>query len=279
LHFLFFIEPLSKESNTDNSRQYISKFDPTQQILRVHNIDDTANIPYIVSESQLRLDFQNGPTFAAELIETPNDQYLFLIAHHLSIDLVSWRVILQDLEDLVLGRADFLPKSSMSFQAWVARQAEYSQQLEPSVFLQQQQRLQASDPVEYWGLERGFVNTSSDVIQQSFVLDKTTSSSLLRDSNIAFNTKPVDIFLAALATSFAQHFLDRDPPTVFLEGHGREPWSTSIDILRTGYDHGGPLGQGPTQPVPGQRFRHLHLQPITPTVVPGDFCCPRSAPG
>ncbi|KAJ5406970.1 acetyl-CoA synthetase-like protein [Penicillium sp. CMV-2018d] len=214
-------------------KQYISKFDPTQQILRVHNIDDTASIPRIVSESQLRLDFQKGPTFAAELTETRNDQYLFLIAHHLSIDLVSWRVILQDLEDLVLGRADSLPRSSMSFQAWVDRQAEYSQQLEPSVFLQQQQRLQAFDAAKYWGLEHGFSNTSSDVSQQSFVLDKATSSSLLRDSNTAFNTKPVDIFLAAVVTSFARVFLDRDPPTVFLEGHGREPWSASIEILRT----------------------------------------------
>jgi hypothetical protein len=219
---------------TYNLRQFISKFDPIQDILRLHNIDNTASIPHIVSESQLRLDFRKGPTFTAELIETQNEQYLFLIAHHLSIDLVSWRVILQDLENLVLGRVDALPKSSMSFQTWVARQAEYSQQLEPSVFFDQQQPLlQAFDAAEYWGLEHGFSNTSSNVSQQSFVLDKTTSSSLLRDSNTAFATKPVDIFLAAVTTSFARVFLDRGPPTVYLEGHGREPWSASIDILRT----------------------------------------------
>jgi hypothetical protein len=184
-------------------------------------------------ESQLRIDFQKGPTFVADLIETPDEQYLFLIAHHLSIDLVSWRVILQDLEDLALGRTDSLPRSSISFQAWVAQQAEYPQQLEPSVFLQQQQHFQAFDSFKYWGFSQGFSNTSSDVIHHSFVLDKAVSLSLLRDANTAFTTKPTDIFLAAITISFAGVFLDREIPSVFVEGHGREPWNSSIDILRT----------------------------------------------
>jgi hypothetical protein len=183
--------------------------------------------------SQARLDFQKGATFAAELIDTPNEQYLFLIAHHLSIDLVSWRVVLQDLGSLILGKVNQLPRSSLSFQTWVARQAEYCQQLEPSLFLQQQQTFQGVAAAEYWGLEQGFKNTTSDVRQERFVMDKVTSLSLLRDCNRAFNSKPVDIFLAAIATSFSRVFFDRQPPTVLLEGHGRETWSSSIEILRT----------------------------------------------
>lgn len=66
-----------------------------------------------------------------------------------------------------------------------------------------------------------------------FVLDKSTSSLVLGECNRVFASKPVDILLAAVMTSFGRIFSDRQLPTVFLEGHGREPWSPSIDILRT----------------------------------------------
>jgi hypothetical protein len=46
----------------------------------------------------------------ADLVENEEEQYLFLAAHHLSVDLVSWRILLQDLEDLILHRVETLPR-------------------------------------------------------------------------------------------------------------------------------------------------------------------------
>lgn len=80
---------------------------PKQRVLQVHHTA-ADEIPRVVSSSKRRLDLENGPVFAAELINTHQGQYLFLIAHHLSVDLMSWRIILQDLEDLILGRAQSL---------------------------------------------------------------------------------------------------------------------------------------------------------------------------
>lgn len=57
------------------------------------------------------LDIQYGPLLRVALFDVGNEnQVLFLVAHHLIIDLVSWRVLLHDMETLLDGVS--LPKTS-----------------------------------------------------------------------------------------------------------------------------------------------------------------------
>jgi non-ribosomal peptide synthase protein (TIGR01720 family) len=55
----------------------------------------------------------------------------------------------------------------------------------------------------------------------------------LGQSNNSFRTEPIELFLAAIMHSFSRVFVDRGTPAIFNEGHGGEPWDSSIDVSRT----------------------------------------------
>ncbi|KAL9588991.1 MAG: hypothetical protein Q9203_002206, partial [Teloschistes exilis] len=180
--------------------------------------------------SQQRINVVEGPSFAAQLFDLEGDgQYLYLVAHHLIIDLVSWRVILSDLETLLCGGSISHQKSS-SFHAWCQRTAEYSEEhLSPDNSLSTEVATSAYD---YWGMgDRA--NLHVDVETEEFVLDASSSNALLGHCNKAYRTQPVDIFHAVLAHSFSSIFTDRSESVVFSEGHGRESWDASIDVSDT----------------------------------------------
>jgi amino acid adenylation domain-containing protein/non-ribosomal peptide synthase protein (TIGR01720 family) len=184
----------------------------------------------VMRASHRCLNFQNGPILAVDLIEIDSkEQYLFLVAHHLVIDLVSWRVILGDLEELLqnnnLSRARPLP-----FQTWCRLQAEYSHEtLAPAIALPSPG---PPAPQGYWG-SLDHQNTWGNALSSEFILNEELTAALFGAANNALRTQPVEIFQAALWHSFVHAFPNRTPPTIFNEGHGREPWDPAIDLSRT----------------------------------------------
>ena len=76
-------------------------------------------------------------------------------------------------------------------------------------------------------------NLQGDSIATHFSIPKSTSSMLLGSCNDALGTRPVELMLSALFYSFGLVFSDRQLPTVFSEGHGREPWDNTMDISST----------------------------------------------
>ena len=61
---------------------------------------------------------------AANLFEMreSGEQVVVIVAHHLVVDVVSWNIILQDLEQLLQGGASL--HKSLSFQTWTTMQRE-----------------------------------------------------------------------------------------------------------------------------------------------------------
>ena len=178
------------------------------------------------------LNFEQGPVFATALyhLTTENVQYLILVAHHLVVDLVSWRIILDDLEAL-LSNKELM--HSTSFQVWTQLQAEEarSPRFSPKKVLS---TANVHDNLDFWNFDERTSNTTHDHITKTFEADLATTSLLLKDSNTAFNSEPVDIILAAVWDAFFQSFPERTGLTIFNEGHGREPLTdTAIDLSRT----------------------------------------------
>ncbi|OJJ08120.1 hypothetical protein ASPVEDRAFT_89351 [Aspergillus versicolor CBS 583.65] len=180
-------------------------------------------------EAETLLDINRGPLLTAQIWIAPESQYLFLAAHHLVIDLVSWRIILQDLEDVLrTGRVSSTP--TISFQSWARLQREYISQhfSDPDTW-----ELQApAGDLSYWNMQ-GEANTWGEIVTKSFTIDAQRTALLLGDCNLPLRTEPTDIMVAALLHSFRHAFSDRTAPAVYLEGHGREPWTSAIDISRT----------------------------------------------
>lgn len=183
----------------------------------------------IVGDSQRDINIYDGPIFVSDMVEMPNnEQFLCLAAHHLVIDIVSWRIIIQDLED-ILESGSLPADKPLSFQSWCKLQSEHFQRNPRGHKLPFE--VYPTNP-GYWGMENAS-NTYGDVKRQTFALDEAMTTSTMTDCHSIFGTEPVDIFLTAIIHSFRLVFKDRFVPTIFNEGHGRESWDTKLDLTRT----------------------------------------------
>jgi amino acid adenylation domain-containing protein/non-ribosomal peptide synthase protein (TIGR01720 family) len=181
-----------------------------------------------IRQTQQALDLENGPVFAGDLFSVGAEQYLFLTAHHLVIDLVSWRIVLKDLEDYLVGGA-ISTYRSMSFEKWCGLLNAHRKTLTGTATVPFEV---ASPDYRYWGMA-GKPNYANDFEHHQFSLPVSISEALLGSCNETFGTESLDLFLAAVMHSFAATFQDRDIPPIYNEGHGREPWDASIDLSRT----------------------------------------------
>jgi len=191
---------------------------------------DAADLTQAILQNRCRLDIERGPVMTAVLCDTAEHQSLFMAIHHLVIDLVSWRVLLEELEDLLLGRPLSSASPSTTFQSWRALQAEYV--AKDADAGDATEETAGPSQLSYWGATSDHTPYAPTTAEH-FVLGSETTSALLGDCNEAFRTRPHELMLAALIHSFAAVFPDRNPPPIFNETHGREPWDDSIDISRT----------------------------------------------
>ncbi|KAK4867831.1 hypothetical protein LT330_007490 [Penicillium expansum] len=196
---------------------------------RVHSVGDTRAMVPKIADSQTCLDPLNGPILAADLFNLrTGGQVLFLVAHHLCIDMVSWRIVLQELEELVVSGSLSLEKA-LSFQSWCAMQTERTNTNDSTIALP----FTPEKPnLLYWGMQDS-PNVYGDIKMESFTLSEDTTQFILDGCHNVFRTDTVDILLSAIIHSFGRTFTDRKVPTIYNEGHGREPWEADIDLSRT----------------------------------------------
>ncbi len=192
-------------------------------------IENSRQVTARTEESQASLDIERGPLWSVNVFDVAEDncQLLFLVAHHLVIDIVSWGVILEDLEGLLTNGQKLAP--SLPFQVWSERQevqalGDFSSTVYPFMGC-------PKPDLQYWGVSQSS-NLSGLVTSQSFELEPTHSL-LLLGAHEALNTEALDIFIASLLESFGRAFPDRNIPPIFNEGHGREPLSVNEDLSRT----------------------------------------------
>lgn len=203
---------------------------------QTHVAEDDEAARAVIRSSQASLDIEHGPIFAADFIELPDRQLLFLTAHHLVIDLMSWRIIAQDLEHLLRDGTTTSASGSLSFPSWCAvllHQAQRLDGLEKAQIAPDTLATEAQVPSwDYWGIERGQYLWADQTFAVGQV-DNETTRLLLGPANQALRTSPADILLAALDLSFRKVFTDRSGPSISIEGHGRGGDSMDYDLSET----------------------------------------------
>ncbi|KAJ3498097.1 hypothetical protein NLG97_g1389 [Lecanicillium saksenae] len=179
-----------------------------------------------IRNSRDLIDIQNGPLTSAVLLEGEARQHLFIAIHHFVIDLVSWRILLKEIEEIILNGKPALPPPSMAFQTWVVAQGRYAaRHLTNRISV-------PPTSLKFWELSAS-MNTEGSTVTHQFCIDQTTSQLILGSCNDIFGTRPMDLMISALNYSFIASFPDRSGPSVFTEGHGREPWDETFDVSRT----------------------------------------------
>ncbi|KAK9659821.1 hypothetical protein K7432_018452 [Basidiobolus ranarum] len=145
--------------------------------------------------------------------------------HHLVVDLVSWRIIWEDLELLLQGKE--CGYKSMTFMQWSEMLNEYAQELDFNMWPSQK----ISEPVVN-DITLLDLNTMSSSKYVSFTLSPTQTEQLFGKCNRPFQTEATDLMISSLAIAYCKAF-SVDSMTIGLEGHGREAWRDGIDVSRT----------------------------------------------
>ncbi|KAH6986345.1 hypothetical protein BKA56DRAFT_670510 [Ilyonectria sp. MPI-CAGE-AT-0026] len=194
-----------------------------------HHTDvDDEEMSALVEAAQAAINPTDGPVFAVEHVQNDNEQMLYLVAHHLVVDLISWRIMVHDLDEL-LQEGTLLSEGSIPFPHWVDYQSyEMSQRLfEPTLPFE----VLPAD-LGYWDVSRD-ANCYGNTQQSTFTLSTELSSILQKACSDVLRTDAADVFLASLLLSFRQTFTDRSPPTLWKSEHGREVVHADFNIMET----------------------------------------------
>ncbi|MEO6231487.1 MAG: amino acid adenylation domain-containing protein [Ferruginibacter sp.] len=188
---------------------------------------------------QRSLDITKGPLAKFVLVKTPRSETnnrLLVVIHHLAIDGVSWRVLLEDLELLLdklkTGEAIDLGKKTSSYRQWYEALEKYGQS---PAFLSQkeywEQAVKSYQPLPADTDYNGDVR-QKDKSGYSVRLGKNETRQLLQDIPKVYHTEINDLLLCALAKTIAD-WSQNENVLIGLEGHGRENISDSVDTSRT----------------------------------------------
>ncbi|KAI1764836.1 hypothetical protein GGR53DRAFT_295588 [Hypoxylon sp. FL1150] len=189
-----------------------------------YSVRTNAEVEKVIGIAQATIDIENGPVFAAHHFHTHDGyQMLYMIAHHLVVDLKSWRIIADDLEGL-LTSGYLVSTQSYSFREWALHKNR----------LQDMESNDSALPAEnsgYWGIDAA-ANTYGNAIAAGFTLDAEVSS-VLEASCRVMKMEQADIFMASLVLSFARIFDDRSAPTLWNQEHDRASIDTERDVSET----------------------------------------------
>jgi amino acid adenylation domain-containing protein/non-ribosomal peptide synthase protein (TIGR01720 family) len=194
---------------------------------QAHSVDE---LNALCDEAQRSLDLQTGPLMRALLVAMADGtQRLLLVIHHLAVDGVSWRVLLEDLQKFYSGGKVSLVKTS-SYQRWVARLQDHLPAFETSK--------------EYWLAQLNNAPTDlpcdrpNGALENRFEhkielkLNAEHTRKLLQHAPAAYRTQVNDLLLTALARAVCR-WSGQGSALIQLEGHGREDLFDDIDLTRT----------------------------------------------
>ncbi|GGH70057.1 hypothetical protein GCM10008014_54100 [Paenibacillus silvae] len=188
------------------------------------------------SEIQASIDLEYGPLVKLGLFRCDDGDHLLIAIHHLVVDSVSWRILLEDLatgyDQARQGQPIRLPLKTDSFQLWAKQLADYAN---GSAIESEREHWHNIEQLTYEPLSRDFEQERSMLKDSGLVSVRWTAAEteqLLKQAHLAYHTEMNDLLLAAL--SLAVHaWSGHERVLVNLEGHGREELFQNVDITRT----------------------------------------------
>jgi non-ribosomal peptide synthase protein (TIGR01720 family) len=203
---------------------------------RIPELEQAGTITAEAAKLQTTLDVTKGPLIRGQWfhLKPGGPSRLLIVIHHLAVDGVSWRILLEDLQEgcqqLLQGQELRFAAKTTSFQQWAQRLKEYAE----SAAMQKE--------LTYWtrlGAERfellprdGLVAGHGRRSYLSISLDKKETELLLHDIPQRYRTQINDVLLTALLLAFEQ-LTGQRRLRLDLEGHGREDLFDDMDVTRT----------------------------------------------
>jgi non-ribosomal peptide synthase protein (TIGR01720 family) len=194
----------------------------------------------VVRATHTSLDLSAGPMLRVMLMRLGGDlgSRMLVVIHHLVMDGVSWRILLEDLqqayEQLVAGEEVRLPAKSSSFKQWAEQLVRYaeSEQARAAAEYWVDERWEQED----WGRlpvdEAGGENRGEQARAVTVGLSRSETQELLQEVPEVYHTEINDVLLTALAEVLTEWSGEKQV-VVQLEGHGREELFEEVEVSRT----------------------------------------------
>jgi len=190
---------------------------------------------------QSSLDIQKGALIKAVWMQTPaedENNRLFLVIHHLAVDGVSWRILLEQIqeaiESLQAGQPINFGKKSSSFRQWAETLKAYAGSdlvhSELDYWLQSGKAYEAL-PVDY-KVEASKPLIHKEKKQLAVSLSEASTNLLLKHCSHRYNTRVDDLLISALWKTISD-WCGRSQLVIGMEGHGREFIDSTIDTTNT----------------------------------------------
>jgi amino acid adenylation domain-containing protein/non-ribosomal peptide synthase protein (TIGR01720 family) len=187
---------------------------------------------------QASMNLSEGPLLRVAFFDRGKEKpgRLLLAIHHLAVDGVSWRILLEDLhtgyQQSSSGAEISLPPKTTSFKRWAERLEEYAQsdalRQEAAYWLAESGKRVRRLPVDF----PGGANTVDSSAAVTISLSPEETRALLHQAPETYRTQINEVLLTALAQGFARWTGTRSL-LIDLEGHGREEIIEDVDLWRT----------------------------------------------
>ncbi|GMQ55836.1 non-ribosomal peptide synthetase [Vallitalea sediminicola] len=189
----------------------------------------------LIKEYNVSFNIENNLLFNVTMFQIGDEKQILLFqAHHLVVDGVSWRVILDDfitiLNQLEEGNKVQLPMKTHSFKEWAKELTSYIKKdfQDERPYWENILNSEFSYPLDF-NKGEDLVNTSQELTD---ILDEDTLKSLSKGVNQVYGMDLNEVLIIGLIFAINNATGNNDI-VIELERHGRENISNLIDISRT----------------------------------------------
>lgn len=220
-----------------DGKQHILSSDEIQCELAVYDFKELTmeQAREVVKEqcNQIQRSFvlDKGPLMKTALYQVDGEEHLFICIHHLTIDGVSWRVLLEDLMSAygqyTMSQTIELPRKTASYQLWAEALHEFAGKENIRV------------EIPYWNKVKEQIGKYEfKTVQQKqyqtkeILFTKEETDVLLHEAITAYNMDIKDLLMTSLSRTIHKVF-GKEKLIVLMEGHGREEIHKKMYIDRT----------------------------------------------
>ncbi|WP_037583730.1 non-ribosomal peptide synthetase [Stigmatella aurantiaca] len=198
----------------------------------------TQTLAKVAEEEQESFDLAEGQLLRAVLFHRGQGRTgrLLLVIHHLGVDGLSWRTLIEDLEKaykhLSSGGEAVLGTKTTSFKTWAEHLELYAgtQDVEEQLPYWEKQGQEEVGPLPVDKAVGANTVVSEDRV--TVRLEEEETRALLQEVPTAYGTRVEEVLLAALTATMGR-WTGLDRISVSMEGHGREELFEDVDLSRT----------------------------------------------
>ena len=200
--------------------------------------DEVGDLKKRAEEIQKCFDLYAGPLFKTVIFHLSTGTYLWIVAHHLVIDGVSWRILIANLDAFNRQQVDGagieqLP-ASLSFKAWSQAISEYA--ISPAV------EHSAEEWIKLLKGNKSMKGTAATVLpnpmlRKDFIainaeLDMDSTQFLMGEANNTYNTQINDLLISALVLAMRDVW-PKEKIFIGMESTGREIPGRNLNLSET----------------------------------------------